>query len=694
MRAAVDTGGTFTDIIIYDEEMEIFWRSKVRSSPDNPEKSFIRGLMKAVEPAGRRLSSISAITHGTTIVTNSLLEGKVSKVGLIVTKGFKDILEIGRQQRPDLYDLMKDRKKPLVPRCLVEEVKERITATADVQVPLDKENARNKLKRLNDRAIEALAVVFLFSFTKPKHELEMKELAQKILKNKPVYLSSEISPEFREYERASTTVIAASVGPKVKNYLRALKKKLCVQGWNSGNLNIMHSGGGVSTPEQAAEQPQTLIESGPVAGLIGASFLSRMIGMNKVIAFDMGGTTAKAGMILDHELVCTPEYEVGGELHFSGRQKGSGYTVRTPMIDVVECGAGAGSIARIDKGGHVKVGPQSAGAVPGPACYGKKGKEPTVTDAHLILGRLSESNFLGGEVKIDKALAENAVLRRLCGPLKMGEEEAASGIIAVANASMLRILRLLTISRGYDPREFTLIAYGGAGPLHACELAEKMLISRIIIPQMAGLFSSLGLLFSDLSTDFVETVMIALEGNTQKINKAVSSLQKKADMWFEGKKVPERNRKVLASADMRLIRQNYELNIPMPVCPISESDMDKIKSAFHDKHEQIYGHKTPEEDIQVVNLRIRAVEVRKKPGLIRLKKSEKNRFPEQQGIRNVWYEDKRMKTKIYSRNKLLCRHHIDGPAVIEERESTTVLGPDWKATVDEWGNLVLEIQKK
>jgi len=259
---------------------------------------------------------------------------------------------------------------------------------------------------------------------------------------------------------------------------------------------------------------------------------------------------------------------------------------------------------------------------------------------------------------------------------------------------MLRILRLLTISRGYDPREFTLIAYGGAGPLHACELAEKMLISRIIIPQMAGLFSSLGLLFSDLSTDFVETVMIALEGNIQKINKALSSLQEKADMWFNGKKVLKRSRKVLASADMRLIRQNYELKIPMPVCPISESDMDEIKSAFHDKHEQIYGHKAPEEDIQVVNLRIRAVEVRKKPDLIRLKKSEKNRLPEQQGIRNVWHEDKRMKTKIYSRNKLLCRHHIDGPAVIEERESTTVLGPDWKATVDEWGNLVLEIQKK
>jgi len=364
------------------------------------------------------------------------------------------------------------------------------------------------------------------------------------------------------------------------------------------------------------------------------------------------------------------------------------------MIDVVECGAGAGSIAWIDKGGHVKVGPQSAGAVPGPACYGKKGKEPTVTDAHLILGRLSESNFLGGEIKIDKALAENAILRRLCGPLKMDEEEAASGIIAIANASMLRILRLLTISRGYDPRDFTLIAYGGAGPLHACELAEKMLISRVIIPQMAGLFSSLGLLFSDMSTDFVETVMVALEGNTKKINKAISSLQKKAGTWFEGKKVSESNRKVLVSADMRLFRQNYELNIHIPVYPISESDMDEIKSAFHNKHEQIYGHKAPEENIQVVSLRIRAIEVRKKPVLIQVRKSEKDRIPKRQGTRNVWFEDKQMKSKIYSRDKLLYGHHINGPAIIEERESTTVLGPDWNAKVDEWGNLVLKIQKE
>jgi len=393
MRAAVDIGGTFTDTIIYDEEEGSFWKSKVHSAPRKHEEPFIEGLMKTLEEAGKDFSDIKIIVHGTTLVTNSLLEGKTAKVGLVVTEGFKDILEIGRQQRPDLYDLMRDRKKPLVPRHLIREVRERITAQKKALTSLDQKEVKKILRELADEEIKALAVVLLFSFYNPEHEVEIKKAARKILKKRSVYLSSEVSPEFREYERASTTAIAASVAPKVISYLKAIQRKLKESGYEFKDLAIMHSGGGISTPEEAKEQPHTLIESGPAAGLIGASNLSRILEMDKVIALDMGGTTAKTGMILNGELVYTPEYEVGGELHFSGRQKGSGYTVRTPLIDVIECGAGAGSIAWVDKGGHIKVGPQSAGAEPGPACYGKGGKEPTVTDAHLILGRLSENLF-------------------------------------------------------------------------------------------------------------------------------------------------------------------------------------------------------------------------------------------------------------------------------------------------------------
>ncbi len=688
IRAAVDIGGTFTDTILYDEDNGKFWKSKVRSSPQTPEEPFINGLLKTLETAKKDVSDIKVIVHGTTIVTNSLLEGKTAKVGLVVTKGFKDILEIGRQQRPDLYDLMKDRKKPLVPRYLIKEVEERITAQKKVLTPLNKDEAEKTLKELDDEEIKALAVVLVFSFHKPEHEIEVKKTAQKIWKKKPVYLSSEVSPEFREYERASTTVIAASVAPKVIQYLRAVEEKLKEADYKSGDLVVMHSGGGISTPKQAKEQPHTMIESGPAAGLIGASNLSQIMGIDKVIALDMGGTTAKSGMILNGELVYTPEYEVGGDLHFSGRQKGSGYTVRTPMIDVIECGAGAGSIAWVDKGGHIKVGPQSAGAEPGPACYGRGGKEPTVTDAHLILGRLSEENFLGGEMKLDKKKAIQAVNKKLCGALDMSEKEAASGIISIANASMLRILRILSISKGYDPREFTLMAYGGAGPLHATELADEMSISKVIIPRMAGLFSSLGLLFADMSADFAETVMVSLEKDRKKINEVLSSLKKKAEKWFEKHQVSEKNQKVKASMDMRLVRQNYELNIRLPDSSLSEADLEKIKSEFHDEHEKTYGHKAPEEEIQVVNLRMRALEIRKKPDIAEFKKAGKHTLSEEE-TRKVWIIDKQRECKVYEREKMLWGHSVEGPAVITEKESTTVLGPKWKAEVGKLGNLIL-----
>jgi len=688
MRAAIDIGGTFTDTIIYDEEKEIFWKTKVPSSSQKPEKPFIAGLMKTLKAAEKEISDVKIIIHGTTLVTNSLLERKTSKVGLMVTQGFKDILEIGRQQRPDLYDLMKDKKKPLVPRHLIKEVKERITAQKQVLIPLDKKDVKRKIKELDDKDIKALAVVLLFSFHKPEHEREVKKIAQKILGSKHVYISSEVSPEFREYERASTTVIAASVAPKVTLYLEGIQQKLKETGYESKNLALMHSGGGISSPEQAQYQPHTMIESGPAAGLIGASNLAQMLKMNKVIALDMGGTTAKAGMILNGELVYTPEYEVGGELHFSGRQEGSGYTVRTPMIDVIECGAGAGSIAWVDKGGHIKVGPQSAGAVPGPACYGKGGKEPTVADAHLILGRLSERFFLGGDMKLEKKRAIQAVSKKLCKPLDISEKEAASGITSIANASMLRILRLLSISKGYDPREFTLIAYGGAGPLHAAELAEEMSISRVVIPRMAGLFSSLGLLFTDMSADFSGTVMVTLEKNRKKINKALSSLKKKAEKWFEGHHVSEKSRKIITSADMRLVRQNYELNIRLPEGILSESDIKKVRSKFHDKHEKTYGHKAPEEEIQVVNLRMRALEIRKKPRFKEFEKASKNKIPEEE-TRKVWFKDRERKCRIYKREKMKFGHMIKGPAIITEKESTTVIGPEWKAELGRLGNIIL-----
>ena len=384
MSIAIDTGGTFTDVVLYDEHKRVFMSAKVSSNPDNPEIPFIEGLNKVLEHAHRTLAARNDLIHGTTIVTNALLEGKTAKVGLLVTRGFRDLLEIGRQHRPDLYDFTVDRRPPLVSRDCVREVKERITSEKKILQSLDIDDAENQIRALKKNNIEVLAIVLLFSFLNPKHEKKLAKLAQKVFPKKYIFCSSQVSPEFREYERTSTTVISAAIAPRVVNYLQALEKNLKKEQSNRRILRIMHSGGGTLSPAEAERYPHTLIESGPAAGLIGASHLAKRLNLKKVLAFDMGGTTAKAGMILKGKLQFSQEYEVGGEFHHAGRHRGSGYPIRTPMIDVVECGAGAGSIAWVDRGGHLKVGPQSAGADPGPACYGKGGKNPTVTDVHLI----------------------------------------------------------------------------------------------------------------------------------------------------------------------------------------------------------------------------------------------------------------------------------------------------------------------
>ncbi|MFX0092259.1 MAG: hydantoinase/oxoprolinase family protein, partial [Candidatus Hodarchaeota archaeon] len=525
MRAAVDIGGTFTDIIVYNEDTGESWTGKILSTLKQPANSFMDGLLQVLREANTKIEELDEIVHGTTIATNALLEGKTAKIGLLVTEGFRDLLEIGRQQRPSLYDLMVDRHPPLVPRYLVEEIRERIGADGKVVIPLDENDAQTKIEMLNKAGVEALAVTLLFSFFNPEHEKKIGVLTQKLMPHKFVFLSSQVLPEFREFERASTTVVAAAIAPLVVSYLQAIRQKLKAHNWDRDWFAIMHSGGGILWPKEVIRRPHTLIESGPAAGLVASGQLAKILGFKKVIGFDMGGTTAKTGLILDGKPQYAAEYEVGGEFHHGGRVKGSGYPIRFPMIDVAECGAGAGSIAWIDSGGHLKVGPHSAAADPGPACYGKGGKKPTVTDAHLVLGHISSDYFLGGEMLLKPKLAQKAIIEHIAEPMNITLEKAAQGIITIANANMLRILRLVSVARGYDPRDFTLMAYGGAGPLHATDLAEEMLINRVVIPLLPGLFSALGLLHADMSTDFVETVMLTLTpDNLDSLNEVLASL--------------------------------------------------------------------------------------------------------------------------------------------------------------------------
>jgi N-methylhydantoinase A len=690
MRGAVDIGGTFTDIVLYSEDSHRFCKFKISSDPQHPDKPFLEGILKALQEADAEISQIKNLRHGTTIVTNALLEGQGARTGLVVTEGFRDILEIGRQQRPELYDFSRDRPLPLVRRDYVMEIGERVSAEGDVLNSPDEEEIKEQLRALKDKNIEALAVGFLFSFLHPEHEKKVKAAAEKML-DIPVYLSHQISPEFREYERVSSTVIAAAVGPRVIQYLRAIQERLKKQGWKHDGLGLMHSGGGTITPEEAQKHPHTLVESGPAAGLIGAAALARSLELGKVLAFDMGGTTAKAGLIRNGAVEYTQEYEVGGDFHHGGRQRGSGYPIRSPMIDVVECGAGAGSIAWIDKGGHLKVGPRSAGADPGPACYGKGGDQPTVTDAHLLLGRLSPEGFLGGEMELCREPAQEAVESHLCRPLEMETEDAVSGIVDIANVSMLRILRVISVARGYDPRDFVLFAYGGAGPLHAVELAEKLSVTHVVIPRFPGIFSSLGLLFADMSMDFVETVMTDLN-DLDSINQALSALKEEAEKWFNRNQPEDKEREMDAAGDLRYLHQNYELNVQLPGFKVKKEDVSRIRDEFDKTHEKSYGHSAPGEPVQAVNIRVRAVIKIPKPRLPELEKS--NQAPEPSGRRKVRFGKEWIETAVYERKQLCSGQKIDGPSVIEETESTTLVGPGWRMEVDKWGHMHLKKSEK
>lgn len=692
MRAAIDIGGTFTDVLLYDDDTGVLWAAKVSSSPQQPAQAFISGLHLALASANSELSQVSTLVHGTTIVTNTLLEGKTAPVGLLVTKGFRDLLEIGRQQRPKLYDLMADRRTPLVPRHRVREVQERVGADGREVVPLNLETAKDKIQALKELGAESLAIVLLFSFFNPDNENKLGELAQEYFPESSIFLSSQISPEFREFERASTTVVAAAVAPKVLSYLQAIRGNLEAEGWQRDNLYIMHSGGGTLPPQEAMRKPHTMIESGPAAGIIASAQLAQRLDLERVIAFDMGGTTAKAGLILDGQPLYAAEYEVGGEMHHGGRARGSGYPVRFPMIDVAECGAGAGSLAWITPGGHLKVGPESAGADPGPACYGKGGDQPTVTDAYLTLGYLHPDSFLGGELSLDPELATRALREHVCKPMNMNLQEAALGIVTIANANMLRILRLVSIVRGHDPRDFTLVAYGGAGPLHATSLAEQLAVHRVIVPRFPGLFSALGLLQADVTTDFVETVMFTLTlENLNGLNAALDRLSAKADTWFQRLNVPSEKRMIRASADLRYQRQNYELRISLPKAHISLEDIITIQTQFHKTHEAEYGHSTLGETIQVVYLRLRAVMPLTKPDLKPLgNEGRETIIATSDESQFIWFPEGKLECQVYQRDNLKAGDTLEGPAIIQEKEATTLVEKQWCLQVDQFGNLVIE----
>lgn len=689
-RIGIDIGGTFTDVILINEETGRIDRAKVPTTPEDLSQGVINGLTRIITKTKIDPQDIYILVHGTTVVTNAVIGRKGVKTGLITTKGFRDVLELGRTSRVEVYNLFIDRLTPLVPRHLRLEVSERVNYKGEILQPLDEREARAVVQKLKRAGVESIAVCFLHSYVNPTHERKVGEIIGE--EQIDVSLSSEVNPEFREYERTSTVVVNAYTRPLACRYLTNLEESLRKLGVTT-NLLIMQSSGGIMTSEVAKSKPVQMIESGPAAGVILATNIGGVIGCQDVISLDIGGTTAKVCLITGGRPEETMGFEVGGLPSFSVRKRGgSGYPIRTSGIYLAEIGAGGGSIAWIDPGGILHVGPQSAGASPGPVCYGMGGVEPTLTDANLLLGRINPEYFLGGEVKLDVAAAERA-MKKLADLLDMDVVEAASGIIKIANGNMIRPLRAVSIERGYDPRNFTLIAFGGAGGLHAAELSQELGIPIVIIPESPGLASAYGLLMADIKHSYMRTHIVKADrADISAIEDVYRDLEEKARHAMEQEGLPKEGTLLLRFADMRYAGQMYEVNTPAPSEIKSIDDLKSLVDRFHEEHERLYSYYRKENPVEIVNLRVTAVYKVRELGF--RKHKEEGLSPERalKGKRRVYVEEKKnfIECPIYERLLLKPNNLVMGPAIIEEIDSTIVIHPEQTARMDRYRNIVIK----
>jgi len=691
-RVGVDVGGTFTDAVLISESTGEIHIAKVLSTPRDPSIGFLTAVTQILKKAGLTTENISYLVHGTTVATNALIEGKTPKTAFITTAGFRDMLEIARQVRPSLYDLNFEKLRPLVPRNLCYEVRERLDASGNVLLDLDEDGVREIAKQLAKEGIRSAAICFLHSYLNPTHEERSGKLLEQLVPGLALSLSSHICPEFREYFRASTTVVNACIRPVVADYVRGIEDRLKREGMKA-ELLIMQSNGGVLTFNQAAEKPVYMVESGPAAGVIAANFVGGSLGHSDIISFDMGGTTAKAGLIMNGRPKVTKEYEVGAEARPGvGQSRGSGYPIRTPVIDLIEIGAGGGSIAWVDSGGVLRVGPRSAGADPGPICYAKGGKDPTITDANLVLGRINPHYFLGGEMELDVAAAEEGIRKKCAEPLGLSVVNAANGIIEIANAAMVNALRLTTVRRGYDPREFVMVAFGGAGPLHANRLCAEMQIPLLVIPVSPGTTSALGLLATDVKHDFSRTrIMKANRLDASEINGIFAAMEKDGKRLLTHEGIDSKDISFLREIEMRYVGQSYELAIMCPDGSLTLEDLHLICNRFHPEHERTYGRGYPEEMIEFVNFRLTAIGTIVRPPLRKLNTNGHSLGDASKGLRPVFFAEAGQftDTQVYDRYRLSAGQRLSGPAIVEEMDSHTVLHPGFNAQVDPFGNLLV-----
>ena len=581
-RLGIDVGGTFTDAMIINEETGEIRIGKVPSTPKDPSIGFLDAVDTILKENNIEAQDVTYVVHGTTVATNAIIEGKMAATGFITTEGFRDMLEIQRQIRPSLYDLQFEKPRPLVPRYLCFGIPERMDFQGKILTKLDTDSVRDVARQLKKEGVESIAVCYLHAYINNEHEARTEALLKEEFPEAIISLSSEVAPEFREYLRASTTVINAAVRPIVSRYLTSIESRLKAAGL-SAELLVMQSNGGVLTFGAASEKPVFMVESGPAAGVIAASYLGNTLGSPNVLSFDMGGTTAKTGLVRKGTPTITKDYEVGVAAGGTGTGvQGAGYPIRTPVIDLVEIGAGGGSIAWVDSGGILRVGPQSAGADPGPVCYGRGGEEPTITDANLVLGRLDPEYFLGGKMKLDVEGARKAIESKCAKPLGLDLLEVALGIVEIANTAMVNALRRISVQRGYDPREFMLVAFGGAGPVHANRLADQLEIPKTLIPMSPGITSATGLLVTDLKHDYSNTLIQPIdELDLSAIENTYVGMENQGHTALSNEGMEENSIRFIRQVDVRYIGQSYELGIVVEPGKFDGVRRDQILEELH-----------------------------------------------------------------------------------------------------------------
>ncbi len=690
-RVGVDIGGTFTDIVLLGADGTIHTK-KISSSVEDYAQAIVRGLGELFAETGLAGGAIEEILHGTTVASNAILEHKGARTGLVTTRGFRDVLEIRTLRMPRLYDMGWTKPAPLVERYLRRVVDERIDAHGRVERALAALDAERAVRELLAEGVEAIAVCLIHSFANPVHELMLRDAIRRLAPGLPYSISCEVLPEIKEYERTSTTVVNAYVMPIVARYLRTLRQGLDEAGI-AARLLLMQSNGGLTTDTAAAERPMNIIESGPAGGVVGAQALARAKGLPRIITFDMGGTTAKASIVEDGEVTRATEYSVGAGIMIGSRLlSGAGYTLKVPAIDLAEVGAGGGSHVWIDAGGSLRVGPESAGALPGPVCYDQGGTVPTITDASVLLGYINPAHLVGGALRLDAAKARQIFAQAIAAPLGMSLEHAAHGALQIAASNMIRAIKAVSTERGRDPREFALFAFGGNGPLFACGMAAALGMQRIVVPPSAGLFSSFGLLYAEIEHHYARTFRRLLRrADLSEVQHAWDALAAQATGQLAAEGYTGASARIRRSAALHYQGQTYELTVPMPEGVLDAESVAALEEAFGREHERTYGHRAgADEPVELVAIQVVGQGVREGPSVperVRQSRAEPEPPPPRPayfGAPYGWVE-----TPILRRSDLSTPRV--GPLLVEEYDSTCLIPPGARASLDAGGNIAIEL---